>query len=604
MRTAARRPVNKRQPVSRSVPLPAPTLGWVTNETLARSKPGAARILENWFPQKTGVRIRGGSQRHATITGPVVSMFSYDFAGDQHMFAASSSLIWDVTQPTDAEAVESAVLGVGGHVSAQTFTTAGGNFLVACFGDGVTPLHLFNGTDWFPLSSGTTYSLVVEGLTGAFTGTMTGDTSTETATIASSVALGGDLWRVVITSPSGSFTTDEPMTASGGGTATMVGNVLSSPVNIAGVSTAALSQVWSYASRLWFVEKDTMKVWYLPTDAIGGTATSINLGSVFSGGGSVLFGAMWSSSDQGDGLDSRAIFVTTNGEVAVYVGTDPSSASTWSREGVYKIPPPMGKKAFCRVAGDVLILTVEGLVSVSEATQKDPAALSLSAVSRQIEPSWRETAATRASVPWEMAKWDEGNMGLVATPTSNPDAAGRQCFAVNLETGAWAKFVGWDARCFEVLAGAAYFGTNDGTVLLCDSGGTDDGQPYECRMMYHPTDLGASAVYKSVMMARGTFMSDATPSVAISVAVDYDETFQLTGGSLSPSLVAYWGSGIWGSSTWYSDPAPYARTEWVSVGLSGFSVSPQLHVVSADPRETQLELLGLDLLYQVGLPVV
>lgn len=596
--------MRSRKPKSQVATLPAPTLGWVTNATLSVDKAGAARVLDNWFPEQTGIRIRGGAARRATITGAVTSMFSFDVGAHQNLFAASANLIWDVTAPATAGTVYSAALGFGGYISTQVFTTAGGDFLIACAGDGTTLLHLFNGTSWYPIGSATMYELYVSGLTGAFSGTMTGSTSSQTASVTSATALGGNRWRVRVLTPSGAFTDDEALTASGGGTATMVGNILSSPVNIAGVATSALSQVWSYASRLWFVEKDTMRVWYLPVDAIGGTAASINLGSVFSEGGAVLFGATWSSSDQGDGLDSRTIFVTTKGEVAVYVGTDPSSAATWSKEGVYKIPTPLGKKAFCRVSGDILVMTVEGLVSVSQATQNDPAALSLSAVSRPIEPDWRATAAIRASMPWEMVKWDEGNMGLVATPTTDPASYGAQCFAVNLETGAWSRFTGWDARCFEVFDGAAYFGTNAGTVLRAESGGNDDGASYVCRLMYHPSDFNRAAGYKSFLMARATFLSDTVPLSAVSVETDYGTTFPASGPAVSPPGVAYWGSGIWGTSVWAGGQPAYARTDWVSVGRSGFTAAPQVQVVSGDPVSAQVELLEIDILYQAGLPVV
>ena len=57
---------------------------------------------------------------------------------------------------------------------------------------------------------------------------------------------------------------------------------------ITGVTTSTLSHVWAYANRLFFVEKGTMKFWYLAPDAITGAASSFNLAGVFQRGGELL----------------------------------------------------------------------------------------------------------------------------------------------------------------------------------------------------------------------------------------------------------------------------------------------------------------------------
>ena len=81
---------------------------------------------------------------------------------------------------------------------------------------------------------------------------------------------------------------------------------------ITGVTTSLLSQVWAFKERLWFVEKDTLSVWYLAVNAVAGAATELPLKGIFQLGGSLLFGANWSL-DSGDGLDDVCIFVTTEG---------------------------------------------------------------------------------------------------------------------------------------------------------------------------------------------------------------------------------------------------------------------------------------------------
>src|SRR3546814_8798766 len=68
-------------------------------------------------------------------------------------------------------------------------------------------------------------------------------------------------------------------------------------------------------------------------DSIGGPAEPFPLGGVFGLGGSLLFGSAWSIDSSSDsGLSEQNIFVSTEGEVAVYQGSDPGEAATWSKE--------------------------------------------------------------------------------------------------------------------------------------------------------------------------------------------------------------------------------------------------------------------------------
>ena len=47
-------------------------------------------------------------------------------------------------------------------------------------------------------------------------------------------------------------------------------------------------------------------------------------------GGKLLFGATWSI-DAGDGTDDKCVFVTDNGEVLVFTGSDPGTPPTGAR---------------------------------------------------------------------------------------------------------------------------------------------------------------------------------------------------------------------------------------------------------------------------------
>jgi hypothetical protein len=54
---------------------------------------------------------------------------------------------------------------------------------------------------------------------------------------------------------------------------------------ITGVTAADLIYVAQWKSRLWFVEKNSKRAWYLPVNSIGGAATQLDLGPQFKMGG-------------------------------------------------------------------------------------------------------------------------------------------------------------------------------------------------------------------------------------------------------------------------------------------------------------------------------
>ena len=54
----------------------------------------------------------------------------------------------------------------------------------------------------------------------------------------------------------------------------------SSTPAITGVTTTTLANVTLFKNRVWFIQKDTLKAWYLPTSAVGGAANVLDLSSI------------------------------------------------------------------------------------------------------------------------------------------------------------------------------------------------------------------------------------------------------------------------------------------------------------------------------------
>jgi hypothetical protein len=374
----------------------------------------------------------------------------------------------------------------------------------------------------------------------------------------------------------------------------------SSPGELDGVDSDTISHLNSYRNRIWGVKSGTQVAYYWPTDSIAGTVGDVSLAGIFRKGGTLLFTATWSL-DAGDGLDDKIAFVSTKGEVAIFQG-DPVD-SGWGLVGLYEAAPPLGKNASLKVGGDLLILTEIGLVPLTAVISKDPAALALAAVSRNIQPDWEREARQRRSLPWEIVKWTNRNICYISCPvTADTTITPPICFAVNLETGAWSKVTGWNTRCFVLNDDQVYFGTNDGTLVQADITGADEGEIIYYQYVGHMDHLGQIGRYKTVMQARAIFRTSNEFNPRVDVSTNY-ATYQATypsaaGISTSPGEwdVGLWDVALWdGASLFYS-----AQTRWVSIGKSGFAHAPVVLITSGSEAAPSAELVTVEATFEPG----
>ena len=532
-RAFRRVPVNPQaQPVDRTLQIPAPTDGWVTNENIAATKKKSAVVLENWFPEFDRVRLRAGATKVATTGGDAITaLFTYNQGGNEFLFAATATDVYDMTS-LDPDTPPSADVSsrTDGYYSTLQIATSGGEFLYA-FNEADSPL-LFDGSSW---------TTVTNVSTPAITGTTSNDTS-------------------------------------------------------------LLRHGWVYRDRIFMIERDTLLAWYLPVESIGGAASDISLQGVFRRGGTLLFGTTWSI-DTGDGADDKCCFFTDQGEVAVYEGANPGDSSDWNLIGVYDLSVPLGKNAHMRGGGVPIIATEEGLVPLSVVFKTDVAALGIAAVSRPIEPDWRrEAAKVNAAYPWEVMKWPFKNCAFVSLPHSTVTSP--ICFVVNLETGAWAKYTGWDIQSMALFGGQAYFGDADGLIYSMEVGGTDNTMNYVGRMSCAFNHLKAPGYYKTVSQARAVFLANYTFTPRLSCTVDYLVNFPSPpsalddGGSGSGWDLSLWDVGLWDEG---GDTAALAvQTRWRSISRSGYSHSMQIQITMGNETAPNISLIAMDILYETG----
>ena len=381
------------------------------------------------------------------------------------------------------------------------------------------------------------------------------------------------------------------------GTSWQAVNAGSSPISITGVTTSDLSFVWKFKSRLFFIQDLSLSFWYLPVDSVGGAAAEFPLGGVFQRGGTLLFGVTWSL-DAGDGLDDVCAFVTTEGEIAVYQGTDPSSANTWSLVGVYQTGRPLGKNSWFRAGGDVAIGTDDAIIPISGLVRADRAAVQAGAITYPIEELWRETVDARRGIgAFNMQIWYAESLLVVGVPGTA--AMDTFCLISNIRTGAWAMYTGWDVGAVEVFLDRLYIGGANNRVYEANVGGEDDDQTFSAVILPRFDTFGQSEE-KQAVSCRLSAIRRAPVSFQLFCNSDWQVNLP-TNLSADPDVVSgLWDVGLWDEALWDAQENRVRISEWRAVLSSGYSLSPGLQITSGRTTQPDIEVISLELLYKTG----
>lgn len=564
-----RRPAQLRRPAAIDAPtpktakpasFPAPVGGWVKNQALETpgvrmpdgSKVNGAVVLENYFPTATGVRMRRGSDPYAQLgdgTAIVASMFAYVNGNNRKLFATTSTALYDITTP--AAALNTLLADDLGNILVDDL----GNQILGLSSVGDPKVASLTGGDWISeqfATPGGVFLRLVNGL-------------------------------------------DTPLVYDGtnfANTPAITGTELSG----APLDPKNLSYVWMHQRRLFFIEKSSLTAWYLPADSVGGIAVPLPLGGVFRLGGSLLFGSAWSI-ETGDGLQVSCAFFTDEGEVAIYQGTDPSTAATWSKVGVYRIGKPRGANAHIRAGGDIVVATDIGFVPLSVAVQRDFAAIAPAAVSYKIETAWNDAVAASLG-PWACAVWPTRQMVLVAPPTAAGNPA--QMFATNARTGAWGLFTGWNATCLHLFGDRMFFGSSNGLVIECEVTGFDQGLPYTATCVPLFDYLKNPASLKTSLLMRQVLKAPVEILPQMSLQADYTVSLPAAPDAAPIAASSVWGTAIWGTSAWGVEPELATFARWQSVGGAGYAIAPASQITSGNISPPDVELVRIDFTYDMG----
>ncbi len=225
------------------------------------------------------------------------------------------------------------------------------------------------------------------------------------------------------------------------------------------------------------------------------------------------------SRDGGSGMDDYAVFITSQGEVLIYDGTNPASADTWSLIGIYRIAPPIGRRCLTKLGADLVVITTDGYMPLSQVIGTDRTVQKFSLSDKITGAVTSEARAYGSIYGWQPIVYAKGSMFIVNVPHTANDVIIQH--VMNLTTGAWCKFTNMNANCWAVFKDELYFG-GDTKVYKADTGTDDDGSNIEADGRTSYQDFPPQGQLKSFKMVRPILLSDSDVSPAVAIQVDYE----------------------------------------------------------------------------------
>ena len=414
------------------------------------------------------------------------------------------------------------------------------------------------------------------------------------------VTSSGSVGSAVVTSLSNVQFQDVNFTTSGGSFLFIVngadaprhynGSAWATP-SLSGVTGSTINNVTVFKERLFFILNDSLSFGYLPINSVAGTVSTFALGSVFNFGGK-LVAAGTLTRDGGSGSDDYIAFITSEGEVAVYQGTDPSDATKWSLVGVFKIARPIGKRCIVNVGPELIVITESGFVPLTKMYAEDETNYA-KAISDKISGSILTAVTNFKSIfGWEALIYPKGQFGLFNVP--NGVSGEFVQFVVNLSTGAWGRFTGQNAYCWGLLEGDLYFGGST-KVYKADNGLSDAGVQIQGNAKTAFVYYGGRGTSKRFTAIRPIVSSDADLPVSIGFDVDFNDGTSTYTPSSATTDGASWDTATWDVAEWAGSIA--SQLVWRSVADIGWNAAIR---IQTSTQAQSIKWHSVDIYYEKG----
>lgn len=372
---------------------------------------------------------------------------------------------------------------------------------------------------------------------------------------------------------------------------------------ITGIDAEDIVQGDLHKGRIWAVFNNSTRVAYADTiDAIQGSFSEYELGSLMDLGGYVMAVASWSR-DGGNGPDDFLVFITSRGQVLIFSGLYPDDGTSWGLVGVYNIGAPIGRRCVLKMGADLVVNTIDGVVPLSRVVTEDRSTNQRTALTQRIRRAMVDAARLYGqNFGWDLVAYARGSAFILNVPLIQNGQAHQ--YVMNTMTGAWCRFTGQNANCWAVFNEMLYFGGNDGTVYLADVNGQDSTGPIVADMRTSFQSFGRDASIKAYRMVQALMNRDGPVSVSIGIDTDYKDRAELSPIPLVIGGAALWDEAEWDDFLWAEPVLP--QLDWITVDGLGQNASIRMRVDIDQAREGEyatsliLQINGFSIVMEKG----
>ena len=325
-----------------------------------------------------------------------------------------------------------------------------------------------------------------------------------------------------------------------------------------GLNVEKLINVCVSKQRLFFVEYNSLKCWYSENAGeVQGNLVEFDISTLVSRGGHLQAIASWTQ-DGGQGIDDLTLFITSEGEVLVYAGSDPNNAQDWSLKGKYYVSRPIGNRCVIQYQGDVVMISEDGYIPLSKVMPLAQSGTSNLAYSDKIRGLVLERIRDNKNLfGWQAIIYPRGGYALFNVPI-------REQFeqhVINLSSGAWCRFTNIRSFCWGLLNGRLYFGSDTG-VYLFDEGYSDNGVHILGNIHKAFYSFG-SVNLKKIQMINPRTKSSTRFALNIYINSDFDDTEQGYQENIGNSGITKWADS--NVHTKWSTLAQPIGTKWATL---------------------------------------
>jgi hypothetical protein len=372
----------------------------------------------------------------------------------------------------------------------------------------------------------------------------------------------------------------------------MVAETVTAPAAEPWITPAQFNIVLAHQNRLWFADTTNLAVYYLPLQQKSGEVALLPLNAIFKRGGTIRAMYTWSTTGATNITDQLVIF-TTNGELAIYGGTDPTDPANFYLQGVYRFDAPMSKHAVANYGGELYCLISTGLVPMSTLMRAESE--QLGAQDRNVFTNFYQPALLHRDSPgWSVIINPLSGRMICNIPQGGLNRYGQMVrFMPN---PVWASWSAVPARCWGWLDGRLYFGSDDGLVYeMHPTFLNDNGKPIKVDVQMAWSNYGtpASKLFKMILPY---IQTEGSPLPFIDMKVDYD----LSAPTNQPDVTFSSQGAVWDLATWDVDGWGGALTghnDWSGVGVIGRVGAPRLTALILN---CSFAVGGWDVLYEQG----